>query len=658
MIKQIASILVRKFLLGGKMDISEGLGQWLIIIFTQLPFIGDAAALYLAILLIIWALYLGYNHRKKYYRPLADAIMGRIDLIKEITGRNSDEDEARLAFARRFNDIDEMMMSTDNKQVEPLQRNWEEYRETIVDPSAEVLQNTARPEIFFLALNDRHRGLNWYANIVIAIGLLITFLGIIAALSTLDLKGGVDAMQSSLNELMQVAGAKFWASVGGIFASIIIRTFDYRYSNRIEENLNELCDLLEHGMMYLPPQRIAIQQLRQLEEQTPALRTFSDQLAVALEGALEKQMVPMISHLGSIQEGIEKISGGGNDAVKEAIASGAGAEMSGLADAISSMTLSMVAMSDRMEKQSGEADRQIEDAIRRFGQASEEMRTAFGELNRNFDTIAERMRADSEEASEQTRTRMSALIESLGSTMDEMKNGLSTAAGEMGAASANAAQDAARVGQEALESSFASFTRQFTEAGKPLVESMKDAGQAITTSSDNLVSAQSSIGDHARAIESVASRSSDLATAFGSVADDVQAATLPVRGAADAIAKAIKSMELIIAAQATTANDSREEMVEMATALSDTARAAETAWSEYRGRFEQVDRSLGEAIDLITNASSQHAQNLNDRVGQVDKALGDGVAQLAGALKPLATLRDTVEELAGALAQKQIEVDK
>src|SRR3546814_10715742 len=82
----------------------------------------------------------------------------------------------------------------------PLRRTWEEYRETIVDPSADVLQNSARPEHFFVNLGDRHRGLNWFANIFIAIGLLITFLGIIAALSTLDFSGGVDAMQERLND--------------------------------------------------------------------------------------------------------------------------------------------------------------------------------------------------------------------------------------------------------------------------------------------------------------------------------------------------------------------------------------------------------------------------------------------------------------------------
>src|SRR3546814_3527630 len=69
-------------------------------------------------------------------------------------------------------------------------------------------------------------------------------------LSTLDFSGGVDAMQGRLNELMKVAGAKFWASVGGIVASIVLRSYDYRFGKRINDGLSTLCDKLEHGMAY------------------------------------------------------------------------------------------------------------------------------------------------------------------------------------------------------------------------------------------------------------------------------------------------------------------------------------------------------------------------------------------------------------------------
>lgn len=484
---------------------------------------------------------------------------------------------------------------------------------------------------------------------------MITFLGIIAALSTLDFSGGVDAMQERLNDLMKVAGAKFWASVGGIVASIVLRSYDYLFGKRINDGLSMLCDKLEHGMAYLPPQRIASDQLAQLKEQTPALRTFSEQLAAALDGALEKQMAPMITHLGSIQQGIDKISGGGGEAVRDAIASSAGAEMAGLADAIGAMTVSMATMSERIEKQTGEADRQIEEAVRRFGQASEEMRSAFGELNRNFGVVADRMREENEQASELARQRMDELLSNLGNTLDDMKSGLASAASQMGEASARAANDAARIGQEAMEKSFSEFVERFNQTGGPLVGSMKDAGDAISSSADRLSTAQSAIGDHVRAIEQVAARSSDLATAFGTVANDVEAATAPVRQSAVSIAEAVKSVETIVSRNAQSSESARDEMRQLAAALNETASAASSAWSEYRARFEDVDRALGDAIEKISDAAGNHASNLNERVGQIDKALGDGVAQLAGALEPLTTLRDTVEELAGILANQNRE---
>src|SRR3546814_16958909 len=91
-------------------------------------------------------------------------------------------------------------------------------------------------------------------------------------------------------------------------------------------------------------------------------------------------------------------------------------------------------------------------------------------------------------------------------------------------------------------------------------------------------------------------------------------------------------------------------MRELAVSLTQTASAASSAWSEYRARFEEVDRSLGAALEKITDAAGSHATNLNERVGQIDRALGAGVAQLAGALEPLTKLPDTVEALAGILA--------
>lgn len=145
------------------------------------------------------------------------------------------------------------------------------------------------------------------------------------------------------------------------------------------------------------------------------------------------------------------------------------------------------------------------------------------------------MREENEQASELARQRMNELLSNLGSTLDDMKTGLASAASQMGVASAQAANDAARIGQAAMEKSFSEFVERFNQVGGPLVGSMKDAGAAISSSADELSTAQGAIGDHARAIELVAARSSDLATAFGTVANDVEAAVTPVRQSAASI---------------------------------------------------------------------------------------------------------------------------
>jgi|TARA_R100000501_G_scaffold16671_1_gene30401 ABC-type transporter Mla subunit MlaD len=630
----------------------ELLGNGLIYFFTEIPGIGEAMAAWLALVLVGAAIVIAIVYWFRHTQPLAAAIKRRNALLAEVTGGlGAEAHDAREAFATRFHDIDERMMEARHEQASALRRSWEEYRETIVDERAAVIANTARPEHFFLDLGDRQRGLNWFANIFIALGLLITFLGIIGALSTLDFSQGPEAMQDSLNKLMTVAGAKFWASVGGIAASILLRAVDYRFQKRVEDGLSLLCDQLEHGMAYLPPQRIASDQLEQLKQQTPALREFSEQLAIAIEGALEKQMMPMVASLGSIESGIEKISGGGGEAVSKALADGAGAEMAGLADAIGAMTVSMTTMAEGLAAQTGEADRQIEEAVRRFGQASEEMRTAFGELNSNFETIAARMREDSEAASAQSRDALARLIGSLGQSLDEMKSGMATAGEQLGRAATEAANDAAKVGQDALEASFSGFAERFAEVGAPLVTSMETAAGAITTSAGGLAESNRAIGDHARAVEQVAARSADLATNFGTVANDVERATTPVRQSADAIAGAVRSLEEARTADARSAEAARGQIESMAAALEATSASASAAWNDYRERFENVDRALGEATNLLTEATSSQAQNLTSRVGDVDLALGEAIAKLSGALKPLDNLTDTVEELAGLLSR-------
>src|SRR3546814_14905231 len=94
------------------------------------------------------------------------------------------------------------------------------------------------------------------------------------------------------------------------------------------------------------------------------------------------------------------------------------------------------------------------------------------------------------------------------------------------------------------------------------------------------------------------------------------------------------SSETIVSRNAQSSESARDEMRQLAAALSETASAASSAWSEYRARFEDVDRALGDAIEKISAAAGNHASNLYARVGQIAKDLGDGVGPPGGARQP------------------------
>ncbi|RIJ22072.1 hypothetical protein D1224_10900 [Henriciella barbarensis] len=338
-------------------------GKGLIWVFTSVPGIGDAMALVAAIVLIAWAVAISTKYWVFIHSPLSRALAMRNEVLAEIETADS-LDVVRANFARRFSDIDAVMIQSGRGLVPMLRRSWEEYRETIVDVSAEdCLQNTARPEHFFLDLVDEAKTLGWLANIFIAIGLLVTFLGIIAALTaaTASMQGtDADGMRAGLQQLLAITAAKFWASVGGLFGSILLRYVDHRSKQKLSRQLSDLCDYLEHGMAYLPPQRIAIEQLIQAKEQTPAVKDLATKLALTIDESFQRQVAPMVSALDDISRGIAQINGEGASGIAEAMREHAGAEMAELATAMTTFSGTLTTLSQSMGAQRDAMDSHLQ----------------------------------------------------------------------------------------------------------------------------------------------------------------------------------------------------------------------------------------------------------------------------------------------------------
>jgi hypothetical protein len=136
------------------------------------------------------------------------------------------EQEKRTAFQANYEAIDNALLS--NKATSNV---WQEFRKTLVfrgGPQRAIILASTRPSNFFnprslLVQCDFVRSL---PNYFVGLGLLGTFIGLIAALtfSTKSLTTAVDqeTIKGALNQLLTTAAAKFYISAAGLVASLVL----------------------------------------------------------------------------------------------------------------------------------------------------------------------------------------------------------------------------------------------------------------------------------------------------------------------------------------------------------------------------------------------------------------------------------------------------
>ncbi len=210
-------------------------------------------------------------------KPLHQALFDRIAAVGG--GVSADPAASRAAFARNYEAINSAMLAR-GKGAFPFQRAWLDLQRTFVDLEPGEISSSSRAGVFFGGAGDPGRAMDWWANIFVAIGLMMTFLGIVAALSqaTNAIGAGGDAtvMQKALASLLAIAAAKFWTSVAGIASSLVMRIVGRRWRVRLEDMEDELCESLDAGVRHISPQALALLQLSELKRIADALARTPD----------------------------------------------------------------------------------------------------------------------------------------------------------------------------------------------------------------------------------------------------------------------------------------------------------------------------------------------------------------------------------------------
>lgn len=241
------------------MDLERASTNALIAIFSH-----PGAALLLAMGIFAAALAVLVGIWRLDVHPLSRALWKRRTFLDEVVGRTRGP---VAEFAADPAGVDAVLGGGDAGAYH-LQRAWLDYKQTFVDLQAGEITSSSRAAEFFEGAGGPGRRLEWWSNIFVAVGLLFTFLGIVAALSqatqAVDAGGGPDVMQAALGALLGIAAAKFWTSVAGIGSSLLLRIVGRRWRDRLDRAEDELCEALDACVVHLSPQRVALMQLDEL----------------------------------------------------------------------------------------------------------------------------------------------------------------------------------------------------------------------------------------------------------------------------------------------------------------------------------------------------------------------------------------------------------
>lgn len=172
-------------------------------------------------------------------------------------------------FPNKFDEVDDQV-----RGLKSFNLPWQEFKETLLqidsipDEKPDTWHNTRRPKEYFNIEtldrgSSRFLNLEAYPNIFVGLGLLFTFLGLIAAIDeagqligngSQNSENAIDALQGMLT----IASVKFLTSIAGILSSILLTVSFRRRKTTLDIEIGKLNERIENCMEFLPNEKLQI----------------------------------------------------------------------------------------------------------------------------------------------------------------------------------------------------------------------------------------------------------------------------------------------------------------------------------------------------------------------------------------------------------------
>jgi archaellum component FlaC/uncharacterized protein YoxC len=551
-----------------------------------------------------------------------------------------------------------------------LRHSWQEFRETLIEPSVEdegssrVVLNTARPQNYF---NTAEAGLRFplyraMPNLLVGIGLLLTFFGLVTALyfTTAAIKGAADlaASQDALRNLLYAASFKFYTSIAGLGGSIVL-TLVLRYgTSAIENTFDSLASTLESKLVFITPESIAFNQYREAQEQTKNLRLFNTEVAIsvgkrieeALAATLPAYLAQAMAPIGkSLDEVANKLTSMNEGAIGEMagnfvdkLQGATGEQMRGLASTLGELGTSLERIKHGMnesgsalENVSRKSSEVISETTSRMTASSEQVSGAFNaELmatTKNFQDVSDRMASRIEEA------------------VSAVTRGLISESGSIGERVAQAAMQASEESRNKVVDAGTDLAQTLSGIGQQLTDAVNRMQEGLNGTVREMSNIERGIAQHVTSISQLSKATQDTEGAMSNSARSMRDAGAPLAESSRLIAEASKRIADATGSSELSITGAQTEIRNISQLLQTTLQATAQQWENYERRFKGVDDSLGLVLDRIIQSVQENLEALRTFVEKIDEKLSGAVDKLGGGIDELGEFAQSMEQLTAKL---------
>lgn len=540
---------------------------------------------------------------------------------------------------------------------------------------------TVRPQGFFNAsvARDQMFALRLMPSIpgyFVGLGLLLTFVGLVIALSKAahGAAASAEEMTQSLNGLLNAATFKFATSIAGLFSSLVLSLLFRTYSILIERAFERFCRGLEPRLRMVTAQTLALRAAHAQRDQVALLQEMTTtQYMQRLGQAVAEQVGPAVgSAVGTVVEPFAASldvdrKQGLEDLVNQfigALKGSAGQEMTQLVEVLKETTSALKGMredvaetGDKFAAKMAEASEAFVAIVRKaggeLGETTGNSRMAIEDTLTKLTQAAEGMRRHLEDYAAKAGASTGSNLDAM---LNEMQEGLKR--------QTQAFEASLNLVLEKLTGSAANAAGAATAVIEGTTQAAKDAADAVSKSigdiatslrtdmehmSASMSSAEQAFAGIARGAKETADQSNVAATAFGRVAERVEASSAPLLEASRRIATSTETIAASVRTTSESLGSSHAAAQALAKALQDNLVELQLYWEQHEGRFEGVDKSLKEAIETLANETETYKRGLRDFVAEIDKQLGESVKGLAAVAGNLTEGADEIAENLGKL---------